>query len=96
MPAITRIGVDDSAGHCFSPRPADTAGQETVFVNGILVTVVGAHYPTHCCGPVCHDGQASTGSSTVFVNNLPVHRIGDEIDCGDVSGNGSPNVFAGG
>jgi len=29
------------------------------------------------------------------VNNLNIHRIGDAISCGDVSANGSPNVFAG-
>jgi len=31
----------------------------------------------------------------VIVNGKPVHRIGDAIDCGDVSASGSDNVFAG-
>lgn len=95
MPAITRLGVDLSAGHCFSPRPTDSAGQGSVFVNGILGTVVGAHYPVHCCGKPCHDGSASAGSGSVFFEGKAVHRIGDAISCGDVSAAGSSNVFAG-
>jgi len=94
MPAVTRKGVDNSAGHCFSPRPA-SAGSGDVFVNGISVVRVGDAYPAHSCGPAVHGGAASAGSGTVFVNGQPVHRIGDAISCGDVSGAGSPNVFAG-
>jgi uncharacterized Zn-binding protein involved in type VI secretion len=93
MPAVTRLG-DASAGHCYGSRPPDDAAQGDVFANNILVTIVGAHYPTHCCGPVCHDGAASAGSPTVFIHNQPVHRIGDAISCGDTSAAGSPNVFA--
>jgi uncharacterized Zn-binding protein involved in type VI secretion len=96
MPAITRVGVDNSAGHGFPPRPPDSAGQSTVFINSILGTVVGAHYPVHTQGSSSHDGNASSGSSTVFFEGKPVHRIGDDIDCGDVSAAGSRNVFAGG
>ena len=96
MPACTRVGVDKSAGHCFESRAADTAGQSTVSINSILATVVGAHYPTHSCGTSSHDGLASTGSSTVSIEGKPIHRIGDDIDCGDVSAAGSRNVFAGG
>lgn len=96
MPACTRVGVDLSAGHCFPARAADSAGQSTVSINSILATVVGAHYPAHTCGVVTHDGYASGGSSTVFIEGKPIHRIGDDIDCGDVSAAGSRNVFAGG
>lgn len=96
MPAITRVGIDFSAGHCFTPRPPSDGGQTTVFADGILGTVVGASYPTHCCGPVCHPGEASEGSATVFIEGKPVHRIGDAISCGDVSANGSSTVFIGG
>ena len=96
MPAVTRVGIDPSAGHCFPPRTADSAGQSTVTINSVLATVVGAHYPTHTCGTSSHDGIASAGSSTVFIEGKPVHRIGDDIDCGDVSASGSRNVFAGG
>jgi len=95
MPAITRNGSDPSAGHCFSPRPTSAAGQGTVFVNGILATVVGAPYPAHSCGPAVHGGAAGAGSGTVFFEGKAVHRIGDSINCGDVSAGGSSNTFAG-
>ena len=95
MPAVTRINVDPSAGHCFPPRPADTTPNTSVFVNDILATVVGAHYPSHSCGDSSHDGTASEGSDTVFFENIAVHRIGDMISCGDVSASGSPDVFIG-
>lgn len=95
MPAITRLGVDPSAGHCFPPRPLDSASPN-VFCNGIAVTRIGDHYPVHCCGIPCHDGVASQGSPNVFANGIPVHRIGDAVSCGDTSANGSPNVFANG
>lgn len=102
MPAITRNGIDPSAGHCFPPVITVSSGQNTglptVFVNTVLATVVGAQYESHCCS--CdgddHAGVAGSGSGTVFIQNLPVHRIGDGINCGDVSASGSPNVFSGG
>lgn len=103
MPATIRTNIDNSAGHCFSPRPPDE-GSPNVFINdksgvsGITYasTRVGDHYPTHCCGDPCHDGNASGGSPDVFVNNKAIHRNGDAIDCGDTAANGSPDVFANG
>lgn len=97
MPAVTRNGIDNSAGHCYPPRPTTGANQNTVFVNNILATVVGAPYPSHTCGDDTHAmGVAAMGSGTVFIENKAVHRIGDDISCGDVSAAGSPTVFAGG
>jgi uncharacterized Zn-binding protein involved in type VI secretion len=94
MPAVTRLG-DISTGHCYTQAGSDDAAQTTVFANSILATVVGAHYPTHTCGVSSHEGFASTGSGTVFIESKQVHRIGDEISCGDISANGSQNVFVG-
>lgn len=94
MPAVTRQGVDPSAGHCFSPRPADQ-GSGDVITNGQPTVRVTDHYPTHTCGTSSHDGAAASGSPTVIVNGLQIHRIGDDINCGDTSASGSPNVFAG-
>jgi uncharacterized Zn-binding protein involved in type VI secretion len=96
MPACTRVDIDKSAGHGYIPRAPDKAGQSTVTINNLLATVVGAHYPAHRSGPSSHDGYASAGSSTVFIEGKPIHRIGDDISCGDVSASGSRNVFAGG
>lgn len=96
MPAITRVGVDKSAGHYYPPRAPSSGGQSTIFINNILATVIGAEYPSHTYGASTHDGVASAGSSTVFIEGKSVHRIGDNISCGDVSAAGSSNVFAGG
>jgi uncharacterized Zn-binding protein involved in type VI secretion len=95
MPAIVRLGVDNSAGHCFEPRPTNTASNN-VFINGIPAVRVTDYWPPHRCGKSSHDGVSATGSPNVFVNGLPVHRIGDSISCGDIAGNGSPNVFCNG
>lgn len=91
MPALVRF-ADMSAGHCFGARPNDQASPN-VFVNGKGAHRVGDHWPTHCCGPVCHDGVQGTGSPNVFVNGKAVARVGDAIACGDTNAQGSPNVF---
>lgn len=94
MPRTIRKSTDNSAGHCFTPRPP-SAGSNNVFINNIPAVRVGHSYPTHCCGNPCHGGAASDGSVNVFVNGQKIHRNGDAISCGDVASNGSPDVFAG-
>ena len=65
---VSRIGVDLTAGHCFSPVPV-VSGSPNVFVNNIAVDRVTDPIEPHCCGPVCHDdGKVSVGSPNVFVN----------------------------
>ena len=91
MRRAIRKKVDVSTGHCYSPRHCVT-GSPNVFVNKIQLTRLGDHYPTHCCGPSCHDGKAMTDSN-VYANNRSVHRSGDPITCGDTAAHGSPNVF---
>lgn len=95
MPAVTRLG-DRSTGHsCFPPRPNIEASSD-VFINGIASHRQGDAWDVHCCGDSCHDGNLSSGSSTVFVNGKAKCRIGDPVSCGDYSGQGSSNVFCGG
>lgn len=94
MPPVVRLG-DASAGHCFPPRGNDQASPN-VFANTIPVHRQGDHWPSHCCGPVCHDGNLASGSSTVFVNGKQIARSGDPITCGDAASAHSPNVYAGG
>jgi len=95
MPAVTRLG-DGCTGHgCFGGRPS-TGASENVFVNGIAAHRQTDPWGSHCCGPVCHSGTLSAGSSTVFANGLQLGRIGDPVDCGSAVAVGSGNVFAGG
>ena len=93
MPAVTRLG-DFCTGHkCYPPRPNDQAS-DNVIVNNKGVHRETDHWVEHCCGS-CHDSTTAKGSSTVFVNNKPVARIGDPIKCGSVIAQGSPDTFIG-
>jgi uncharacterized Zn-binding protein involved in type VI secretion len=95
MRQVIRLGTDPSTGHgCWPSRPTDSSNT-SVYVNGILANTVTDHYPVHCCKK-CHDGFASSGSSTVFIERKAVHRNGDAISCGDTASNGSTNVLCGG
>jgi len=95
MPACVRLG-DASTGHGCWPSRGNDSASPNVFYNNIPAHRVSDHWPTHCCGPDCHDGAQSSGSPNVFVNNLAQARIGDAISCGDANAVGSPNVFANG
>ncbi len=94
MPAVARLG-DKCSGHgCFPPRANDSASSD-VFVNGIGAHRVGDTWVEHTCNKKTHDSTLSVGSSTVFVNGKAVGRIGDDVACGSVIAQGSPNVFSG-
>ena len=92
--AAARLG-DRCSGHgCFPPRPNNEASTD-VFWNDL-----GAHrqtdsYEIHCCGDSCHGGELAEGSSTVFINDLPIGRVTDPVSCGSAIIEGSPNVFFG-
>jgi len=93
MPAVTRVG-DECSGHdCYPPRVNDE-GSPNVKVNNLSVHREGDHWTSHCCSS-CHDSTTAKGSSTVFINNKHVARIGDPIRCGSVIAQGSPDVFIG-
>ena len=50
-----------------------------------------------CCGP--NIWNATGGSGTVYINNIPAHRVGDATThCGGVGQliGGSPTVIVGG
>jgi len=90
----TRLG-DLCQGHptCL-PRPSITASPN-VYVNNIALHRQTDLWAPHCSPP--HVGAIlSSGSSTVFANNLQAGRINDPISCGTFVGTGSPNVYIGG
>lgn len=98
MPAITRTNKDSHVGHA-SPTPnpfhktAYAEGSQNVYTNNEMTVRIGDK--TQCTDP------ATCGSSSVFINGIGVHRIGD-ITGGhgswvpNASASGSPNVFANG
>jgi len=101
MPAVSRIGDSVSTGHgCDGTTTiADSNTDHTVLANSIPIIVVGAPTVVHTipAGPSCvpHTAVTNAGSGSVFVNSIPVSRIGDSTDAGAMTG-GSSNVFAGG
>lgn len=86
MPAIQRNGDANSAGGVGSSSVNVKANGSSVLVNGSSVSP----HP----GP--HVGATTAnGSSTVFVNGIPVNRTGDADSCLHPRAGGSSNVFAG-
>jgi len=98
MPAVVRVGDPLSTGHaCAGSTTLASANQGSVFVNGILAAVVGAPTVAHPFPPappcVPHVANLNAGSPNVFIEGIPVGRVGDSADAGAMTG-GSPNVFA--
>lgn len=95
MPAVTRVG-DNNTGHDDCP-PIDLAtGSGNVYVNGRKCGRKSDTYNPHSCpAHLPHQGTIVSGSSTVFVNGLPIARVGDKVDCPDTTvAEGSDNVYA--
>ena len=95
MPAVTRIGDADIA-HCSGMTRA--VGSGNVFANSIPVSRQTDVNTGHLLpgGSSCpsHTAPITTGSPTVFINNLGCGRVGDAITgCTSVAA-GSSNVFA--
>lgn len=90
MPGIARDGVDAAGGTIVG------GGNNTVYVNGALATVLGDAVTPHPPVPPHTVSPYMVGaSSTVFVNGIRVCRAGDAANCGHPA-SGSSNVFAGG
>lgn len=96
MPAVTRVG-DNDTGHDLCPGRPLATGSGNVFVNGINCGRQSDSYVPHGCKVHApHSGVISSGSSTVYVNGLQIGRIGDPVSCGGSVAVGSGNVYAGG
>lgn len=94
MGSVARFG-DVCTGHeGFPPRHAISASDD-VRINSIGVVRLSDSWELHSDGDSQHDSTLASGSSTVFVNGLPIGRVGDNIECGSMVATGSDNVFAG-
>lgn len=99
MPKVSREGDELSTGHaCVATTVLDTPGQSTVFANSILIARITDPTVPHPAPPIppCpkHVKFVNVGSSTVSVVGLPIARIGDSTDEGQMT-KGSDTVFAG-
>jgi uncharacterized Zn-binding protein involved in type VI secretion len=95
MPAVQRVGDQDSAGGVIQN------GDNTVLVNGRAVAIQGASVSSHpCCGqrgcPPTHcNAKTQANNSTVLINGVPIVLSSDVDTCGHPRSGGSPNVFVG-
>jgi uncharacterized Zn-binding protein involved in type VI secretion len=85
VPLISVTG-DFTEGHCWPPTQALASINTNVFVNGINAVVVGDVFPPHpgnCGDAGPHPVPTIAGSTSVFINGIPVVRDGDPLGCGD-------------
>lgn len=91
-----RLGVDASMGHgCFGPV-VPVSGSIDVFTDQIAECRVSDQYAMHCCPLAgCHAPSVIVGALITYTNQLPTHRAGDPLSCGDTAFNGSLTTYAG-
>lgn len=85
MSGVSRLGLDSAGGTIIS-------GSDNVLVNSAKAVRIGDAVASH--GDEPHNSPVmATGSSTVFVNNIPLCKAGDSATCGHQS-TGSFDVFS--
>lgn len=95
MPAVARKTDKFKTGHSCTVISTLTGPSIDVFANGLGVERKGDPSVVHTVGSCTpHTVNIASGSSTVFVNDRPIARIGDRIDKDSII-SGSPDVFAG-
>jgi uncharacterized Zn-binding protein involved in type VI secretion len=94
MPAAARL-TDIDSGHDGFPARSAISASDNVFINNLGALRVSDAWETHCDGDSCHGATLADGSPTVFVNGLPLGRVGDSLSCGGTVASGSPDVFVG-
>ena len=88
MPQLSRVGDTNEM------KGAIISGASTVFANGILVGLQGSKITPHAPWKGLHkNAMVTDGSPTVFVEGLPVARVGSGNHCGHHMAQGSPDVF---
>lgn len=99
MPQVSRNADLCFTGHTCDAVAGVRATQFTVFVNGIPSLKQGDPVMPHTIKKglkcVLHPANVNRGSTSVFVQGIPMARVGDSTDFGALF-RGSPNVFAGG
>jgi len=94
MPAVQRVGDQDSAGGVI------LNGDNTVLINGRAAAVRGASVSPHApCGQpgqnIHCSAKTQITNSTVLVNGVPLVLTGDTDTCGHPRAGGSPDVTVG-
>ena len=102
MPIVAVKGDTTTTGHGCDGTTTIAGSSLNVYMGGIKVAIKGNALAGHTIPagvpPVCvdHPGQkVNVGSANVFVNNIPIARVGDSADGGAIINN-FRNVFANG
>ena len=96
MPLTART-TDSTTNHPPCGPGQCSAGSNNVFINNLSAFRVTDKNTPHgfiLCVP--HTTPLSQGSPNVFVNGLPLGRLGDAFSCGIKVASGSPNVITNG
>lgn len=90
MPQVHRLTDPNTAG-------ADiiSVAQSSVYTNYLLTSVDGSPVQGHGRGPH-RSPVTANGSTTVFIENIPVNRQGDPDTCGHPRSSGSSDVYVNG
>ena len=103
--SVAVTGAACTTGHGCDAVTTVLGGSPNVIVGNLGVLRQGDPLAVHTINqtppllPPCidHPGQVvNTGSATVFVNGIPIARVGDLVDIGGSITVGIPNVLAGG
>ena len=97
MPLTART-TDSTTAHSPCAPGQCSAGSNNVFINNLSAFRVTDKDTPHGVPPFCipHTTPLSQGSPNVFVNGLPLGRLGDAFSCGIKVASGSPNVITNG
>ena len=91
MPAAARLTDADTSDGSIASGTIDS-----VLINGLPAAVVGSvdspHSPYGDPHPPHAVATIGAGSDTVFVEGLPLARVGDPLSCGHSVAVGSPDV----
>ena len=87
MAKLSRKGDTNSAGGKI------LRGASTVFANGLPVGLHVSDISKHPGGGKHNAAKTTSGSPTVFVEGVPVLRVGSSNSCGHSINQGSDNVF---
>jgi len=87
MPEVHRLSDTNTDG-----APITEVIQSSVYTNYLLTSVDGSPVAGHDTG-VHSSPVTANGSSTVFIEYIPVNRLGDPDSCGHPRNIGSPDVF---
>jgi uncharacterized Zn-binding protein involved in type VI secretion len=90
MPQVHRLTDPNTAG-----APIIEVIQSSVYTNYLLTSVDGSPVQGHGTGEHSSPVTAN-GSTNVFIEYIPVNRLGDPDTCGHPRADGSPDVYVNG